>query len=154
MYSKVIFLDISLQVITRYWISCYTVNPYCLSAFCIVVLSVNSIFLICPPLPSLSPLITVCLFSMAVSLFLVCIWIHLYYFLHPTHVTSYSNSLPAWLRYTSRPMPAAVNGNVSLFWLSYIPLCVCAPHLLSQSCTDGHLVAALSCYCKWRCCEH
>ena len=52
----------------KYSSLCYTVNPCCLRILYIVV-SVNTILLIYPSL-SLSPLVTISLFSMSVTLFL------------------------------------------------------------------------------------
>ena len=62
-----------LMVIIRYWISslCYTVNPWCLSILCIVVyICYSHTPNLSLPL-SLSPLVTISLFSMSVFLFCV-----------------------------------------------------------------------------------
>ena len=88
---------------------------------------VNSIFLIL--LPSCSPLVIVNLLFMSVSVFLFCIYIHLYYFLASTCKWYYV--ILVWLTslsmVISRSIPVAANGNIPLYesMLTYTYVCIC-----------------------------
>ena len=79
---------------------------------------------------------------MFVSLFLFCIYTHLYYFLDSTYEW-YWVFVFVWLTSLSiifsRSIHVAVNGNVSFFYGWVIFHCVYVPHLSSQLSIDGHL---------------
>jgi len=94
---------------------------------------------------SLLPLVIARLFSVSVTVFLFCVYIHLYSFLDSTCKWYHVVFVFIWLISLSVMFSGFIHiasGIISFFfyWLSYIPLCVCGYHIsLSQLSVDGHL---------------
>ena len=115
----------------------------------------NSFYLRIPNSPSIPPHapLATSLFSVFVSLFLFCSWVHLSHILDSTY-TCIKWYLSFFLRLSllgmiiSRSIHVAVNGNISAFlWLSSIPLYICTSSLsIHLSHLNIFLILALKAY--------